>query len=692
MATSKDFARIQQLLKERKEREQAALKLFRPMPHQEPFFKSRAMKRIIRGGNRCLGGEQEIYDPVAKTSTKVSEITGDFHVNSFDRETGKIVIKKASRPFIKANEKLYRFKLSNGESFVATMNHRVLSKESGWIKTSDALFSLKPIESGSSCHFPAIVMADYVRTDDVWDFTVEDTHNYICAGIVHHNSGKSTSAAVEFASAATKIPLRDSENNEIPFRYPTDRPLVMWVIGYDLDHLSRNIYRLLFQEGAFKLIKDLETGETRAWRPWIPEELARKKETFNAPPLIPERFIDDFAWENKAQRVFKVCRLINGTEIRAFSSMGKEPQGDQCDCVWIDEDVENDKLIMESTARLLDRGGCMFWSAFPKSKNEALRKLSYEAADCNPLAPTCTETVLRMSDNPFLDQKTLQDFLAGLSDEERRSRDFGEFCDDLVAMFPTFDTKIHGIRSAELEMDAIDRAIREGGLEPPHDWTRYLVLDPGHARPAVLFLAVPPPQFDLKRQPTLVAYDEIAVPRIDAAETARLIAQRTRGQSFEAFIIDGHAGRQTSMGRGETTQQFYSEEFEKYKLRSRSTLNGFIQGSDNVSAGLDCIREFLHINADGRSRLRVVAEKCPNLCKQMELYKKTITNNIVQDKPANNQVDDLVDCLRYGTAFNPQYRKPEKSFANYSPAYRQFLAFMGKKTPDTSVKCGPQYV
>lgn len=526
----------------------------------------------------------------------------------------------------------------------------------------------------------------------IYDFTVPVNENYLCAGICHHNSGKSTSAAVEFASAATKIPLRDSENNEIPFRYPTDRPLVMWVIGYDLDHLSRNIYRLLFQEGAFKLIKDLETGETRAWRPWIPEELARKKETFNAPPLIPERFIDDFAWENKAQRVFKVCRLINGTEIRAFSSMGKEPQGDQCDCVWIDEDVENDKLIMESTARLLDRGGCMFWSAFPKSKNEALRKLSYEAADCNPLAPTCTETVLRMSDNPFLDQKSLQDFLAGLSDEERRSRDFGEFCDDLVAMFPTFDTKIHGIRSSELEMDAIDRAIREGGLEPPHDWTRYLVLDPGHARPAVLFLAVPPPQFDLKRQPTLVAYDEIAVPRIDAAETARLIAQRTRGQSFEAFIIDGHAGRQTSMGRGETTQQFYSEEFEKYKLRSRSTLNGFIQGSDNVSAGLDCIREFLHINADGRSRLRVVAEKCPNLCKQMELYKKTITNNIVQDKPANNQVDDLVHCLRYGTAFNPQYRKPEKSFANYSPAYRQFLAFMGKKTPDTSVKCGPQYV
>jgi len=691
MATSKDFARIQQLLTERKNREQAALKLFRPMPHQEAFFRSKAMKRIIRGGNRCLGGEQEIYDPVFGVSRKVSEIDGDFHVLSYDDRTDQIVVRKACRPFVKAREELFQFIISGGSTLDATMNHQVMWDGGEWIRMKDAL------SHGCYLHSPsdkAVFIHGYhaLGEGDVWDFTVDDTHCYYAGGVLNHNSGKSTSAAVEFASAATKIPLRDSEDKEIPFRYPTDRPLVMWVIGYDLDHLSRNIHRLLFQDGSFKLIKDLETGETRAWRPWIPEELERKKETFNAPPLIPERFIDDFAWENKAQRVFKVCRLINGTEIRAFSSMGKEPQGDQCDCVWIDEDVENDKLIMESTARLIDRGGCMFWSAFPKSKNEALRKLSYEAADANPLDPTCTETVLRMSDNPFLDQKALQDFLAGLSDEERRSRDFGEFCDDLVAMFPTFDQKLHGVRSAELEMDAIDKAIRNNGLDPPQDWTRYLVLDPGHARPAVLFMAVPPPQFDVKRQPSLILYDEIAVPRIDAAETARLIVQKTRGQSFEAFIIDGHAGRQTSMGRGETTQQFYSQEFEKRGLRSRSTLNGFVQGSDNVAAGLECIRDFLHINADGRSRLRVVSEKCPNLCKQMELYKKSITNNIVQDKPANNQVDDLVHCLRYGTAFNPQYRKPEKSFANYSPAYRSFLKFMGKKPEDNSVKCGPQYV
>ncbi len=131
MATEKDFARIRELLAEKKNREQAALKLFRPMPHQEPFFKSTAMKRIIRGGNRCLGGEQQIYDPVSGVSRRVDEIDAPFHVQSVNPETGELVTGSAGVPFVKAVDGLYRFHLSNGNSFVASMNHVVLAGD-GW--------------------------------------------------------------------------------------------------------------------------------------------------------------------------------------------------------------------------------------------------------------------------------------------------------------------------------------------------------------------------------------------------------------------------------------------------------------------------------------------------------------------------------------------------------------------------------
>ncbi len=513
-----------------------------------------------------------------------------------------------------------------------------------------------------------------------------------------NRSGKSSTASAEFASAATGIPLHDSQGNEIPFKYPKNRHLVMWIIGYDLDHLSRNIYRLLFKPGMFKTIKDKKTGQMRAWRPWEEEDKARADEVEMSPPLIPERYIEEFAWENKAQRVFKVCRLTNGTEIRAFSSMGEAPQGDQCDVIWIDEDVENEELIMESTMRIIDRGGKFFWSAFPKSKNLALRKLSEEATDADPLAPVCTEHVIRMSDNPYLDQEVMKGVLSGLTDEERRARDFGEFCDDLIMMFPTFDERTHGIKTHEDDQDEIDKVLLENGMMPPDDWTRYLVLDPGHARPFVLFAAVPPPNFDQKREPTVLLYDEIAVPRIDAAETARLVLEKTGNQYFEAFIIDDRAGRQTSMGRGDTIRQLYSGEFEKRQLRSRLTGSSFVNGSDNVPAGLEAIRKGLCINSDGRSRFRFATDGdkrnlVPNLCKQITFYKKMLASGAVQDKPAAHQVDDGVHCLRYLAAFNPYFRKPEMSEKQYSPAYRMFLNLEKrfKRAKKQTVQCGPQF-
>lgn len=506
-----------------------------------------------------------------------------------------------------------------------------------------------------------------------------------------NRAGKTVTCAMEFASAALGIPLYDKDGNEIEFKYPKDRPLVMWIIAVDLFHIARNIHRLLFKPGAFKVIKDEQTGQTRAVRPGCPNDKAREKEFKFSSPLIPEKFISEWSWENKAQRVFNVVRLTNGTEIYAFSSKGDAPQGDKCDLIWVDEDLANDEFIKEAAVRILDNGGRFMWSAFPHQGNEALIALSEEAERCDKEKPTCEEFVIRMSDNPHLNQEAVTDILSGMSEEERRSRDDGDFCTDYVSMFPAFSEFANGIRVEGNGQDAIDKAIAENNFEPPDDWTRYLVLDPGHARPAVLFAAVPPQHFDPLREPTIVVYDEIAVNRIDAEETARLVDKKARNQSFEAFIIDGHAGRQTSMGRGETIQQLYAAAFERHKLKSRSTGNGFVQGSDNVDAGNECIREGLKIRKDGHSKIRLIRDKVPNLVRQLKKYRKTITKDHVQDKPAPNQVDDLVHCLRYLAAFDPKYRKPDKSIAQQSPAYRAFLAFMGKKKTDVSVNCGPQY-
>jgi P4 family phage/plasmid primase-like protien len=91
---------------------------------------------LLLGESRCLGGETLIYDPVKNKSIPVSEIESDFHVQAWDGN--KIVTTKAEKPFTKEVDDLYTINLSNGQSFVASLNHQVLTP-SGYFSIADVL-------------------------------------------------------------------------------------------------------------------------------------------------------------------------------------------------------------------------------------------------------------------------------------------------------------------------------------------------------------------------------------------------------------------------------------------------------------------------------------------------------------------------------------------------------------------------
>ena len=69
-----------------------------------------------------------------------------------------------------------------------------------------------------------------------------------------NRSGKSMSAFAETASAATGFPIIGPDGAPLQFKYPTKRPLLIWVIGYDQRHVGGTIYRMLFTPGALSLI------------------------------------------------------------------------------------------------------------------------------------------------------------------------------------------------------------------------------------------------------------------------------------------------------------------------------------------------------------------------------------------------------------------------------------------------------
>lgn len=105
---------------------------------QKDLFASKASIKGASGGNQCLGGETEIYDPVLKIKRAVKDIKEPFHVYAWDGGilSGRIVISQAETPFIKQEDDLYKFELSNGEDFVASMSHLVLTRK-GYASLTD---------------------------------------------------------------------------------------------------------------------------------------------------------------------------------------------------------------------------------------------------------------------------------------------------------------------------------------------------------------------------------------------------------------------------------------------------------------------------------------------------------------------------------------------------------------------------
>lgn len=103
---------------------------------QMDVLKSDAPICGVSGGNQCLGGEQEIYDPVEGISRRVDSIKSGFFVKAWDGK--RVVMACAMAPFRKEIDDIYEFKFSNGEKLTSSMSHLVLSPD-GFVPISSLL-------------------------------------------------------------------------------------------------------------------------------------------------------------------------------------------------------------------------------------------------------------------------------------------------------------------------------------------------------------------------------------------------------------------------------------------------------------------------------------------------------------------------------------------------------------------------
>jgi hypothetical protein len=455
-----------------------------------------------------------------------------------------------------------------------------------------------------------------------------------------NRSGKSLCTFVEDARAVTG---QDPYN-----KYPKENGILV-VVGKDWKHIGLVCVPLLFRAGAFRIIRDEQTKEWRAYNPVT--DAHRKGETKPAPPLIPPRLIKKQSWVLKSANYMQYCQLHNGWEIHFFSSEGEPVQGYQSNRCHVDEDVNNENWVPELQARLVDRKGVFCWSAMPHSTNNALLGLK-ERADASEQAlgdkSIIRQFKLRMLDNPYLDteekKKSIERW-AALGEDVLRMRAEGDFVTDSVLCYPNFDMRIHGMERSELPDGQI-----------PREWTRYAVIDPGHTVTAVLFCAVPP------NEDYWIAYDQLYLRQCNAEVFGEEFYKKVRDWHFHAFIIDAHGGRLRDIGSGRLPVEQYTEQLVRRGVRSQITGSSFLAGCDDISARTESTRTAMHIRPQGTPTLRILRGACPDLEREIKRYRKQVNyvagTAIVTDKPNTKGEVHLCQCLEYLCAYRPKYHRP----------------------------------
>lgn len=480
-----------------------------------------------------------------------------------------------------------------------------------------------------------------------------------------NRSGKSVCGVALFSAALTRQQIIGPDGNPLPYQWPK-WPLITWVIGWGEDHIGQTLFRLLFEPGIFNVVK--VDGAWRVFNPATDGELAEF--AVPAEPMIPKRFIKEMKFTDAGNKVFSRVELHNGNKIFAFTSTGEVKKGDPVDLIWVDEDIRWTSHVAEWQARLSDRKGRFIWTAWPKSSNMALVRMSKRAEEQrNREVKDVEETVLRFSDNPFMDDEEKRKRREGWDDEERRSRDYGEFVMDKVLMYPEFSESLHGVPSLELVDDPISKIYRDRRAFPL-EWTRYLVMDPGHSTLCILFFVSAPE--DICGGKCVILENELYWHRPKSRDqVCKQIMTVVGGKHYEAFIMDSRAGRQTPLTLGGTIKFHWSQAFEKRGIRSARTKSNFINGSDNVESRCNLVRTWLYSD-ESPPIFRVVAERCPKTVEEFGLYQKVMVKEEVQDKPIAVK-NDAMNCIEYMAAHGAKH-VPRTSSANQgSPAYQEAM-------------------
>ena len=297
-------------------------------------------------------------------------------------------------------------------------------------------------------------------------------------------------------------------------------------------------------------------------------------------------------------------------------------QGTSLDYVWFDEEPPYD-IYSECKMRVLDTNGELFATMTPLKGMTFV----YDDVYMNQYNDdNIWYEFMCWNDNPYITEEAKDAMRKSMSQEELRSREFGEFMDCGGRIYPEFDENINVIEPFDIPYEWQDKLSIDPGLKNPLSCHWYAVDYDGN-------IYVVAEHYEKEKD---IEYHSAKIHEISDS----LHWHRNNNGMIEA-LIDSAANQTTLASRKSVSDLFYD-----YKILVNANVN------KDVFSGIQRVKSCIK-NAMGESKL-FVFNTCKNLIREIKCYRWGKGDSPVK-------VDDhSVDELRYYIMSRPENKKPKE--------------------------------
>ncbi len=297
-------------------------------------------------------------------------------------------------------------------------------------------------------------------------------------------------------------------------------------------------------------------------------------------------------------------------------------QGTSLDYVWFDEEPPYE-IYSECRMRVLDKDGDIFATMTPLKGMTFVYDEIYLNKHNDP---NIWYEFMQWDDNPFISEKAKNEMKKTLSEQELKSRQYGEFLDVGGRVYPEFDENVNVIEPFTVPYEWQDKLSIDPGLKNPLSCHWYAVDYDGN-------IYVVAEHYESGKD---IGYHSEAIHRI----SDELHWHRNPNGKIEA-LIDSAANQTTLASVRSVADLFYDHDI----LVNTNVNKDVFSGIQRVKA---CLKNGLN-----ESKL-FIFNTCKNMIREMKAYRWGNGDNPVK-------VDDhSMDELRYYIMSRPENKRPKE--------------------------------